>query len=381
MSSPEPDSVARNVRSWTEANAKHTDGRAAQCVGARRRRLGALAHPGGRGGRARRRRRASTWSSSAAARRTSRRGSPSSARVPSASTRRRPSSRRRGGCRRRRASSSRSSRRPASACRCRMRRSISPSRSTAPRSGPIRTSGCPRRRASCAPAAGSSSSATRRSCILCAPDTGQADEHLHRPQFGMYRFEWPDEVGVEFHLAHGDWIRLLRANGFTIEDLIELQAPAERGAARLLRLRHARVGAAVAGRGDLGSPQAMSVPPLLLASTSPQRRAILQQLGIPFDVGGAALRGERPAGGRRGAARLRPRARQGPLGLGGGGRPAGARRRHDGRPRRADLREACGRRGRRADARGAVRAARTPSCPACACGRRSGRSSKPRRRS
>ena len=28
----------------------------------------------------------------------------------------------------------------------------------------------------------------------------------------------------------------------------------------------------------------MSVPPLLLASTSPQRRAILQQLGIPFDV-------------------------------------------------------------------------------------------------
>jgi septum formation protein len=28
----------------------------------------------------------------------------------------------------------------------------------------------------------------------------------------------------------------------------------------------------------------MSVPPLLLASTSPQRRAILQQLGIPFDL-------------------------------------------------------------------------------------------------
>ena len=28
----------------------------------------------------------------------------------------------------------------------------------------------------------------------------------------------------------------------------------------------------------------MSVPPLLLASTSPQRRAILEQLGIPFDV-------------------------------------------------------------------------------------------------
>lgn len=40
-------------------------------------------------------------------------------------------------------------------------------------------------------------------------------------------------------------------------------------------------------RGDLGGPQAVSVspaPPLLLASTSPQRRAILEQLGVPFDV-------------------------------------------------------------------------------------------------
>ena len=63
--------------------------------------------------------------------------------------------------------------------------------------------------------------------ILCSPDTGQVEERLHRSQFGMYRFEWPDEVGVEFHLAHGDWIRLLRSNGFVIEDLIELQAPAD----------------------------------------------------------------------------------------------------------------------------------------------------------
>jgi septum formation protein len=48
------------------------------------------------------------------------------------------------------------------------------------------------------------------------------------------------------------------------------------------------VGKALAGRGDLeGAQAAMSVPPalpLLLASTSPQRRAILEQLGIPFDV-------------------------------------------------------------------------------------------------
>jgi hypothetical protein len=39
----------------------------------------------------------------------------------------------------------------------------------------------------------------------------------------MHRFEWPDEDGVEFHLNHGDWIRLLRGSGFDVEDLIELR--------------------------------------------------------------------------------------------------------------------------------------------------------------
>lgn len=31
--------------------------------------------------------------------------------------------------------------------------------------------------------------------------------------------------GTEYHLSHGDWIRVLRANGSGIEDLIEIQAP------------------------------------------------------------------------------------------------------------------------------------------------------------
>jgi SAM-dependent methyltransferase len=61
--------------------------------------------------------------------------------------------------------------------------------------------------------------------ILCSPeDEERATERLERPQFGMHRFEWP-EGGVEFHLAHGEWIDLLRATGFEIERLIELQAP------------------------------------------------------------------------------------------------------------------------------------------------------------
>jgi SAM-dependent methyltransferase len=63
--------------------------------------------------------------------------------------------------------------------------------------------------------------------ILCSPDEDvPATETLQRPQFGMFRFHWPGE-GVEYHLAHGDWIRLLRANGFEIVDLIEIQAPAD----------------------------------------------------------------------------------------------------------------------------------------------------------
>jgi SAM-dependent methyltransferase len=60
---------------------------------------------------------------------------------------------------------------------------------------------------------------------LCAPDTGLVGETLQRDQFGMYRIEWPDEIGVEFHLAHGEWISLLRSHGFEVEALHELRAP------------------------------------------------------------------------------------------------------------------------------------------------------------
>ena len=65
--------------------------------------------------------------------------------------------------------------------------------------------------------------------MLCSPDDENepAPERLLRPYFGWYRWEWPDDDSVEFHLNHGDWVRLLRANGFDIEDLIEIQAPAD----------------------------------------------------------------------------------------------------------------------------------------------------------
>ena len=64
--------------------------------------------------------------------------------------------------------------------------------------------------------------------IVCAPDEGWIQERLVRPQFGLYRWDWRDEdgsEGTEFHLGHGDWIRVLRANAFDVVDLVELQAP------------------------------------------------------------------------------------------------------------------------------------------------------------
>jgi len=64
--------------------------------------------------------------------------------------------------------------------------------------------------------------------VLCSPDEGLAEERLLRPQFGMYRIEWPGEEGVEYHPTHGDWIRLLRERRFDVEGLHELQAPADR---------------------------------------------------------------------------------------------------------------------------------------------------------
>ncbi len=62
--------------------------------------------------------------------------------------------------------------------------------------------------------------------ILCSPDEGKVDERLHRAQFGMHRFEFPGEdEGIEYHLGHGDMLRLLRETGFEIEALHELLAP------------------------------------------------------------------------------------------------------------------------------------------------------------
>ena len=65
--------------------------------------------------------------------------------------------------------------------------------------------------------------------ICCVPDeedeNAPISEQLQRPYLGLFKNKWEfssDET--EFHLPHGEWIKLLRDNGFIIERLLELGA-------------------------------------------------------------------------------------------------------------------------------------------------------------
>ena len=62
---------------------------------------------------------------------------------------------------------------------------------------------------------------------LCYPDVGDITTSLQRPQAGYLTMTWPDSPATEYRLGHGEWIRLLRSNGFEIVDLIEVFAPAD----------------------------------------------------------------------------------------------------------------------------------------------------------
>jgi SAM-dependent methyltransferase len=62
--------------------------------------------------------------------------------------------------------------------------------------------------------------------IICMPDEGKIEERLVRSQFELGRMQWPGEdEGVEWHLGHGDMLRLLRETGFEVVGLWELRAP------------------------------------------------------------------------------------------------------------------------------------------------------------
>jgi SAM-dependent methyltransferase len=60
---------------------------------------------------------------------------------------------------------------------------------------------------------------------MCSPEgTGLAGRTLLRPQREVSRRRVLGH-GVEYHPGHGDWIRILRGAGFTVEEFHELYAP------------------------------------------------------------------------------------------------------------------------------------------------------------
>jgi len=63
------------------------------------------------------------------------------------------------------------------------------------------------------------------SLCMSEQQNAAASRELQRPAFGLGRLEWEFETGVEFHLSHGEWIRLLRKSGFAVEALIEVRPP------------------------------------------------------------------------------------------------------------------------------------------------------------
>jgi SAM-dependent methyltransferase len=60
---------------------------------------------------------------------------------------------------------------------------------------------------------------------LCYPDVGDATRELQRPYFGMHRFQWTPDDGIEFQLTYGAWIDVMRHAGLQVERLVELSTP------------------------------------------------------------------------------------------------------------------------------------------------------------
>ena len=179
-------------------------------------------------------------------------------------------------------------------------------------------SGFRRRRGCYGPAASSSSSATRALAMLCSPDERQGGrDSCMRPQFGMHRLDWPDDDEGRRVPPRptARWCVSCATAASRSRALWEIQASETAKDARLLRLRPGRVGTEVAGRGDLEGPQArVSVPPeppIILASRSPQRRAILEQFGHPVRRRSAEVR--RGIGGSTRSKLCVKRARKGAL--------------------------------------------------------------------
>ena len=264
------------------------------------------------------------------------------------------------------ASCSRSSRPTPARPVCPTRASTSSSRSTARRSGSTRTGGSPRR------AAAPSRRAARLPAQLDArrssarPTTRRQVERAARSgrSCGLHRVEWETE-GVEFHLGHGDWIDLLHANGFELERLVELYAPEDAREHRTTTSCRLEWAQRWPCRGDLGRPQAVSGA---ACAAAPPRLDLAAAARDPRRSSGSRSRSSRPPTRRTPGADPLEHAAGKARSVDGGERPVlgvdtivvcGGEL--IGKPRDAG-------RGR-AHARDALRARRTRSSRASACGR------------
>lgn len=68
--------------------------------------------------------------------------------------------------------------------------------------------------------------------IVCIPPDGSATDHrLHRSYFELGEVDWTeaevDPGGIEFNLPISAWFELFRSSGFTVENYLELRAPAD----------------------------------------------------------------------------------------------------------------------------------------------------------
>ena len=173
--------------------------------------------------------------------------------------------------------------------------------------GRSRTSGSPRRRGCCAPAGGSSSCTNSMLVDPLRPRRGPTSaEQLAAPAVRhVPRRSGRGDVGIEFHLSHGDWIRLLRANGFEIEDAARAAGRApDAGDARATTTTSRSSGRSSGRRGDLG--QRASSGERAAGAAAPARVDVAAAARDPRAARHsvrrrrAALRGARSAGrGRR----------------------------------------------------------------------------------
>jgi SAM-dependent methyltransferase len=63
---------------------------------------------------------------------------------------------------------------------------------------------------------------------ICTDESSNgATTHLKRDYFGMHAVADQPWEAIEFQLPYGEWIRLLTANGFDVEALIELRPPTD----------------------------------------------------------------------------------------------------------------------------------------------------------